>query len=176
MIFPVIDFIQVIADIVAAILNFLNPIVSPLGLFMVTWMDYVLPFFPRDNLTPYIVIAIVIVVIGLFVNITWPGDKKPRFLAKAKEIDEKSEKKAIKVDRKLEEKAEDVEGKINKKSKKVKKKTEKIEEKAEELEEKTEEIEEGKIQQLDEAVKNLEKEAEESEEEAGKLEEKADDA
>lgn len=176
MIFPFIDFIQVIADIVAAILNFLNPIVSPMGLFMVTWMDYVLPYFPRGNLMPYIVIAIVIVVIGLFVNITWPGDKEPGFHAKAKEIDEKGEKKVIKGERKLEEKAEDVEGNIKKKSKKAKRKTEKIEEAVEELEEKSEEIKEEKTQQLDEAVKDPEKEAEESEEEVEKLEEKADEA
>ena len=92
MILQAVDYIQIIADIVAAVLGFLNPIVSPLGLFMVNWMEYVLQFFPTDNLIVYIVIAIVIVTIGFVVNITWPGDKKPGFLAKAETFDKKIEK------------------------------------------------------------------------------------
>jgi len=76
MILQAVDFIQVIADIVAAILNFLKLFVNPMGLFMVNWMEYVLQFFPTDNLIVYIVIAVVIVIIGFVVNIIWPGDKK----------------------------------------------------------------------------------------------------
>lgn len=91
MILIAVDSIQIIADIVAAILTFLNPIVSPLGLFMVNWMEIVLQYFPRDNLTMYIVIAVIIVVLGFIVNIAWPGDKKPGFLVKTKENDEKLE-------------------------------------------------------------------------------------
>jgi len=91
MFLPTIDFIQVIADIVAAILNFLNPIVSPMGAIMVYWMEYALQFFPRNDLTAYIIIAIVIVILGLIINIAWPGNKKPGFLVKAGEIEEKIE-------------------------------------------------------------------------------------
>jgi len=76
MILQTVDFIQVIADIVAAILNFLKLFVNPMGEFMVSWMESVLQFFPQDDLTVYISIAIVIVVLGLVVNIAWPGNKK----------------------------------------------------------------------------------------------------
>ena len=58
MIILAVDYIQLIADIVAAVLNFLYPIVSPMGLWMVNWMDFVLQFFPQNDLTIYIIIAI----------------------------------------------------------------------------------------------------------------------
>ena len=161
-----VDYIKIIADIVAAILNFLNPIVSPMGSFMVNWMENVLQFFPQDNLTVYISIAIVIVVLGSIVNIAWPGNKKPGFLVKVEEVDEKIEKKAKELDQnvevkakeldeKVEEKAEEIEAKIKKKIKKAKKKAKEIEEKTEDLEEKIEEFEE----EVEEATEELEEKA-----------------
>ena len=51
------ELIQALADIVGAILTFLNPIVSPMGSWMVAWMDMVLPFFPTDSLITYIVLV-----------------------------------------------------------------------------------------------------------------------
>jgi len=151
MILQAIDFIQVIADIVAAVLKFLKLFVNPMGLFMVNWMEYVLQFFPQNDLTVYISIAIVIVVLGLVVNITWPGNKKPGFLAKTEEIDDKIEKKAKELDKKVEDKAkeleekveekvEEIDTKIEKKIKKAKKKAKALEDKAEQIEDKVEEI------------------------------------
>ena len=164
-----IDFVQIIADIVAAILNFLNPIVSPMGSFMVYWMEYVLQFFPQNDLILYISIAIVIVVLGLIVNILWPGDKKPGFLVKAEEIDEKIEKKAKDLDQKIEDKAqeleekveekvEEIEAKIKKKIKKAKEKAKAIEEKAEEIEDKVEELEEKAegLEEIEEDIEDIE--------------------
>ena len=149
MIFQGVDFIQTIADIVAAILNFLRLFINPMGEFMVNWMEFVLQFFPQDNLTVYIIIAIVIVVIGLIVNIAWPGEKKPGFLVKAEEIDEKIEKKPKDLDKKVEEKEEELEEVI-----------EEFEEPTEELEEKTKELEEV-VEELEEEAVELEEEAEE---------------
>jgi len=63
------DLVQTIADIVAAILTFLFPIVSPLGSWMVSWMDYVLQFFPQNDLTLYITIFVILVTAGAIVNI-----------------------------------------------------------------------------------------------------------
>ncbi|MFX0047476.1 MAG: hypothetical protein ACFE8G_04825 [Candidatus Hermodarchaeota archaeon] len=156
MILQAVDFIQVIADIVAAILNFLNPIVSPMGLWMVNWMEYVLQFFPRDNLTIYITIAIVIVVIGLFVNIAWPGNKKPGFLVKAEEKDEKIEKKVNLLDQK------------------AKKKTKEIEEKKEELQENFKQFEED-ADELEENAEVLKKKADKLEEEIEEAEKKSEE-
>ena len=154
MILQSVDFIQVIADIVAAILNTLNLFVKPLGLFMISWMEYVLQFFPRNNLTVYIIIAIVIVILGLIVNIIWPGNKKPGFLVKAEEVEEKIEKKAEALDQKLGDKARELD-----------EKAEVLEEDAEELKEKAEELEED-INELEENIEELEDDLEELEEEA----------
>ena len=74
------DAFQLIADIVAAILNFLKPIVSPMGSFMVNWIEAVLQFFPRDSLTLYITLFVIIVLLGGIANVAWAGDKKPKFL------------------------------------------------------------------------------------------------
>ena len=151
MILQTVDSIQIIADIVAAILNFLNPIVSPMGLMMVNWMEYVLQFFPQNDLTIYIIIFIVIVTIGAIVNIAWPGNKRPGFLKKiddveeklerkVEELDEKVEAKAKEVEDKVEEKIAEIETKVKKKAKKAQKKAKDLEKKADELEERAEEI------------------------------------
>jgi methyl-accepting chemotaxis protein len=170
MILQSVDFIQVIADIVAAILNTLNLFVRPLGLFMISWMEYVLQFFPRNNLTVYIIIAIVIVILGLIVNIIWPGNKKPGFLVKAEEVEEKIEKKAKKLDQKVEDKAKELDEKV-----------EELEGPAQELEEKSEdwwdsaEKPEEITEDLEEAVEELDEEAEELVEAAKDLKEKTED-
>jgi len=183
MILQTVDFIQVIADIVAAVLNFLKLFVNPLGLFMVNWMEYVLQFFPQNDLTVYISIAIVIVILGLIVNITWPGNKKPGFLAKAEEIDEKIEKKAKELDKKVEDKAkeldekveekvEEIDAKIKKKIKKAKEKAKALEEKAGEIEDKVEELEE-EAEELEEVAEELDEKTEGLDEELEKDEEKS---
>ncbi|MCK4382257.1 MAG: hypothetical protein KAW66_03090 [Candidatus Lokiarchaeota archaeon] len=176
MILQAIDFIQVIADIVAAVLNFLKLFVNPMGLFMVNWMEYVLQFFPQNNLTVYIIIAIVIVILGFIVNVTWPGNKKPGFLAKVEEIDEKIEKKAKELDKKVEDKAKELEEKVEEKVEeidaKIKKKIKKAKEKAEAIEEKAEEIED-RVEELEEKAGELEEDIEELEEDLEKNEEKS---
>ncbi len=74
------DFFQVLADIVGAILGFLQNIVSPIGEFMVMWINYVLVIFPENNLIPYIVLCIIIVISAIIVNSYWSGDKQPKHL------------------------------------------------------------------------------------------------
>jgi len=138
MIFLTIDLIQTIADIVAAILNFLNPIVSPMGVLMVSWMDYVLQFFPENNLTFYIIISAIIITTGAIVNIAWAGDKKPKFLEKAKKLKEEAEKK---VKKPRVEKLRELE------------EAEELEEEAEELEKEAEELE-GKVEKEAEEKKS----------------------
>ena len=85
--------IQLLADIIAFILNFLRPVVSPLGEFMVAWMEIVLQFFPTGSLVFYITFFIIIVLLGVIVNTIWPGDRPPRYITKSikkeKEIEEK---------------------------------------------------------------------------------------
>ncbi len=162
MILQGVDFIQVIADIVAAILNFLRLFVNPLGEFMVSWMEFVLQFFPQNGLTVYIIIAIVIVIVGFVVNIIWPGDKKPGFLAKAEEVDEKIEKKAKDLDKKVEDKAKKLEEEVPEEAKAIEEKAEEFEEVIDELEEPTEELEE-KGEDLEEEAVELEEKPEELE-------------
>ncbi len=155
MIFQAVDFIQIIANIVAAILNFLNPIVSPMGEFMVNWMEVVLRFFPQpqDGLIVYVSIAIVIVILGLIINITWPGNKRPGFLKKVDEVEDK-----------VEEKIEETETSVKKKVKKAKKKAKDLEKKADELEElevETDTLEE-ELEELEEDIKDIEEDLEET--------------
>lgn len=75
MLFQLPEILQVLADIVGAILNVLGPIVSPIGEFMVLWIEYVLAFFPDDNWTIYIVIFAILFIAGIIVNTRWPGDQ-----------------------------------------------------------------------------------------------------
>ena len=69
------EILQVIADIIGAILNFFKPWVTPIGAWLVNWIDYLLRFFPDDNLTIYIVIFAVLVISGIIVNTKWPGEQ-----------------------------------------------------------------------------------------------------
>jgi hypothetical protein len=77
---------QALADIIGAILNFLKPIVSPIGAWMVNWINTVLQFFPADSLTIYITIFIILLVSGAIVNSLWPGDRPPRFSKQKYEV------------------------------------------------------------------------------------------
>ncbi|MBY9006842.1 MAG: hypothetical protein KGD63_08795 [Candidatus Lokiarchaeota archaeon] len=74
------DFLQGLADIIGAIIGFLKPIVTPIGEFMVTWIEYVLVIFPRENFIVYIVICVILIATAVFVNCYWPGNKRPKHL------------------------------------------------------------------------------------------------
>ncbi|MBY9018030.1 MAG: hypothetical protein KGD66_04270 [Candidatus Lokiarchaeota archaeon] len=74
------DFLQVFAEIIGAILTFLKPIVSPIGAWMVEWIEVVLGVFPDDSLSIYIGIFIFLIVVGAIVNSLWTGDAPPNFL------------------------------------------------------------------------------------------------
>ncbi|MFX1499686.1 MAG: hypothetical protein ACFFDH_01830 [Promethearchaeota archaeon] len=75
------------AEIFGAIYLVLRPIVSPIGQFMVNWINIVYSFL-KDNLfgdlTLYIIICVIIVVAGIIVNIVWPGNIKGNIFSKGK--------------------------------------------------------------------------------------------
>ena len=179
MILLAVDFIQLIADIVAAILNFLKLFVNPMGLFMVNWMEYVLQFFPQNNLMIYIIIFIVIITIGAIVNIAWPGNKRPGFLKKADEVEDKIARKVEELDKKVEAKVKDVEDKVEEKiaeiETKVKKKAKKAQKKAKDLEKKADELEE-KVEEIEAKVKKKKKKEKVKTEKLEKLDELAEKA
>ena len=79
------DFLEVLANIVGSILLFLKPLVVPIGQWMVDWITVATQFF-KDNLgtslTFYIVIFVSIVVLGIVVNIVWPGDRPGSIFSK----------------------------------------------------------------------------------------------
>ena len=85
MIFEAMDFLEVLANIVGSILLFLKPLVVPIGQWMVDWITVATQFF-KDNLgtslTFYIVIFVSIVVLGIVVNIVWPGDRPGSIFSK----------------------------------------------------------------------------------------------
>ena len=80
MIIQMIDILQVFADIIGAILSFLSPIMSPIGAWMITWIEVVLKVFPDDSPLLYIAIFIILIVVGAIVNSLWTGDAPPKFL------------------------------------------------------------------------------------------------
>ncbi|MFW9940618.1 MAG: hypothetical protein ACFFFT_06225 [Candidatus Thorarchaeota archaeon] len=85
MIFQAMDFLEVIANIVTAILLFLKPLVTPIGQWMVDWITATTQFF-KDNLgtslTFYVVVFVVLVVSAIIVNIIWPGDRPGSIFSK----------------------------------------------------------------------------------------------
>ncbi|MFX1343496.1 MAG: hypothetical protein ACFFBC_01080 [Promethearchaeota archaeon] len=85
MIFQAMDFLEVIANIVTAILLFLKPLVTPIGQWMVDWITATTQFF-KDNLgtslTFYVVVFVVLVVSAIVVNIIWPGDRPGSIFSK----------------------------------------------------------------------------------------------
>lgn len=91
-----IEFLQILADIIAFILGLFQPIVTPIGEFMVLWIDVVLGFFPTESLTFYIVIYVVLVISGAIVNIKWPGVKYDSVYTKEEDDDDDDEKSDIK--------------------------------------------------------------------------------
>lgn len=78
MILQIIGFLQVLANIIGAILTFLMPIVAPIGQFMVDWITVTIGFLQQNlggDLTLFIVICVILIMSGIIVNIIWPGDR-----------------------------------------------------------------------------------------------------
>ena len=90
-------FWQLIADIMEWLLTIFKPIVYPIGLVMVLWIDFLLRFFPSENITIYIVIFCVLVICGIIVNTKWPGEKYVSVFTKEEETDD-SEKKSTNIE------------------------------------------------------------------------------
>ena len=98
MIYQTIEALQILANIIGSILLFLKPIVTPIGEWMVGWINVGMEFL-RDNFsteyTFYIIICVILVISGIIVNTIWPGDKVGSIFSKSsekiEEIDEKSE-------------------------------------------------------------------------------------
>lgn len=68
------DLLETIAVIIGNIIGFVKPYVSPIGEWMVVWVQFLLQYFPDSNLLMYIVIYIGLIVAALIVNIKWAGD------------------------------------------------------------------------------------------------------
>ncbi len=69
------EFLQIIADIMTLILKSMQPFVTPIGAWMVSWVGFLLEFFPTNSLAIYIAIFVVLVVSGIIINLKWPGEK-----------------------------------------------------------------------------------------------------
>ena len=69
------EILNTLAGIVGAIVGFVQPYLTPIGQFMMFWVNYLMQFFPYGNLTLYIVIFVVLVIAGIIVNSHWTGDK-----------------------------------------------------------------------------------------------------
>ncbi len=66
---------------------FLKPIVTPIGQWMVDWINVAITFLQQSfssDLTIFIVICVIIVVSGIIINIIWPGDIRGTIFSKGK--------------------------------------------------------------------------------------------
>jgi len=82
------DFLEILAEIIGAILTFLKPSVIPIGQWMVDWITVVISFLQENfstDLTIYMIICIVLVVSGAIINIIWPGDRPGSIFSKSAE-------------------------------------------------------------------------------------------
>ena len=86
MIYQTIEALQILADIIGSILLFLRPILIPIGDWMVGWIAIGMEFLRNNFGTSYsfyIIICVILVVSGIFVNVIWPGDRKGSIFSKS---------------------------------------------------------------------------------------------
>ena len=116
MILETIEFLEILVDIIAAILFFMQPIAAPLGEIMVMAINNALGYFPAENLILYISIFIIIVVLGVIINTSPIGDKlkekfnkydEKHFKKYSKHIPESSEDAFQTIDKKKDKSQED---------------------------------------------------------------------
>ncbi|MGQ4875119.1 MAG: zinc ribbon domain-containing protein [Promethearchaeia archaeon] len=69
------DFWSILAQIMSMIIGFFRPYIVPIGEWMIGWVEFLLNFFPDDDLTIYFTIFIFLIIIGAIINSKWPGDK-----------------------------------------------------------------------------------------------------
>ena len=69
------EILNTLATIIGAIVKFVQPFLTPIGAFMVLWINYLMQFFPYVNLAFYIVIFVILIIAGIIVNSHWTGDK-----------------------------------------------------------------------------------------------------
>ena len=75
MLLQTIGWLQLIADIIAIIIGFLQPFLLPLGEWTKGWIEYLLQFFPTDSHIIYYIIGGIIVTFAIIINCKWPGDR-----------------------------------------------------------------------------------------------------
>jgi ABC-type proline/glycine betaine transport system permease subunit len=75
LIFQGFDYFELISDIISVIVRFLQPVVTPIGEWMIIWINFALAFFPKENLIIYIIIFISLLILGVLINWFWLGDK-----------------------------------------------------------------------------------------------------
>ncbi|MFW9969769.1 MAG: hypothetical protein ACFFDF_06180 [Candidatus Odinarchaeota archaeon] len=87
MILQVTDFYQILADIIGAILTFLMPIIAPIGRWMTDWISVTIGFLQQSiegDLALFIIICVILIILGVIINIIWPGDRPGSIFSKEK--------------------------------------------------------------------------------------------
>ena len=79
------EFMQVLAHIIGFILEIFKPFVTPIGEWLVIWVDFLMNFFPSENMTIYIVIFVILIVAGIIINVKWPGEQYVSIFEKKEE-------------------------------------------------------------------------------------------
>ncbi|MFW9829283.1 MAG: hypothetical protein ACFFEY_17035 [Candidatus Thorarchaeota archaeon] len=85
MILQTIGFLEALADIIGVILTFLMPILTPIGVWIVDVVTVIIGFLKQTlggEMMLFIVICVVLVVLGIIINIIWPGDVQGTIFSK----------------------------------------------------------------------------------------------
>jgi len=68
--------LEAFAKTIGDIIEFFIPILVPLGTFLATILDALASVLPYGNLTLYIIIFIGFIILGMIINIKWPGNEE----------------------------------------------------------------------------------------------------
>ncbi|MHA1689803.1 MAG: hypothetical protein ACTSUN_10805 [Promethearchaeota archaeon] len=68
--------LETFAHTIGDIIEFLIPILIPLGTVLSAIMDTLANILPYGNLTLYIILFISFIILGMIINIKWPGNDK----------------------------------------------------------------------------------------------------
>ena len=85
MILQTIGVLEALADIIGVILTFLMPIVIPIGVWIVDVVTVIIGFLKQTlggEMMLFIVICVVLIILGIIINIIWPGDVQGTIFSK----------------------------------------------------------------------------------------------
>jgi DNA-directed RNA polymerase subunit RPC12/RpoP len=70
-----VDILRMIAEFIGILFYYSSSVLTPFGRVMSIWIQFLLVYFPLD-INIYVIIFVVLLISGVFINYHWSGDKK----------------------------------------------------------------------------------------------------